>query len=301
MLDAERERLETLNEDEAIRGTQAATEVTQPFDTSTDDEGSRAKRLAVAKTVIARAGLGEVGEVTVRPVELTRVDDCTTHRRTITAEVLRQRVDHDVSTMINGPAEHRCQRIIYGEGEAVSMGNISYSGDIDEVELGVAQRLSVDELGIGLDSCLEVLRILGIDEGRRDTEAGQRDAQEIIRTAVDAGGGYDMVTSAQQGEDRRSDSAHAACRSDGTYTTFEGCQALLQDVGRGVIEAGIEVCRDLQVKDPSSVVSTIKSEGIRLIKGHCSRAAVCSGIESVVEGQGRYVLAHCLRRCLWGE
>ena len=110
-----------------------------------------------------------------------------------------------------------------------------------------------------------------------------------------------MVPSAQQGEDRRSDSAHAACRSDGSDTTIESCQALLQDVGRGVIEARIEVGRDLQVKDPSSVVSTIKSEGIRLIKGHCSRATVCSGIESVVEGQGRYVLAHCLRRCLWGE
>ena len=301
MLDAERERLKTLNKDEAIRGAQAATEVTQPFDTSTDDEGSWAKRLAVAQTVIARAGLGEVREVTIRPVKLTRVDHCTTHRRTITAEVLRQRVDHDISTMIDGSAEYGRQRIIYGEGEAVSMGNISYSGDIDKVELGVTQRLSVDELGIGLDSCLEVLRILGIDEGRRDTEAGQRDAQEIVRTAVDAGGGDDMITSTQQGKNRRSDSAHATCRSDGTDTTFESCQALLKDVGRGVIEAGIEVGRDLQVKDPSSVVSTIKSEGIRLIKGHCSRAAVCSGIESVMEGQGRYVLAHCLRRCLWGK
>ena len=65
MLDAERERLKTLDEDEAIRGTQAATEVTQPFDTSTDDEGSWAKRLTVAQTVIARAGLGEVREVTI--------------------------------------------------------------------------------------------------------------------------------------------------------------------------------------------------------------------------------------------
>ena len=301
VLNTERERLETLNEDEAIRGAQAATEVTQPFDTSTDDEGCRAKRLAVAQAVIAWARLGEVREITVRPVELTRVDHCTTHRRTITAEVLRQRVDHDVSTMIDGAAEHRCQRIIYGEGEAVSMSNISNSGDIDEVKLGVAQRLSVDELGIGLDSCLEVLRVLGIDEGRRDTEAGQRNAQEIVRTAVDAGGGDDMITSTQQGKNRRSDSAHATCRSDGTDTTFESCQALLKDVGRGVIEAGIEVGRDLQVKDPSGVVSTIKSEGICLIKRNCSRAAVCSGIESVVEGQSRYVLAHCLRRCLWGE
>ena len=157
MLDAERERLKTLNEDEAIRGAQAATEVTQPFDTSTDDEGSWAKRLTVAQTVIAWAGLGEVREITVRPVELTRVDHCTTHRRAITAEVLRQRVNHDVSTMIDGSAEYGRQRIIYGEGEAMCVSNISYSGDIDEVKLGVAQRLSVDELGIGLDSSSKFL------------------------------------------------------------------------------------------------------------------------------------------------
>ena len=74
--------------------------------------------------------------------------------------------------MIDGAAEYGRQRIIHDEGEAVSMNNISYGRDIDEVELGVAQRLSVDELGIGLDSCLEVLGILGIDEGSRDTEAG---------------------------------------------------------------------------------------------------------------------------------
>lgn len=74
--------------------------------------------------------------------------------------------------MIDGSAEYGRQRIIYDEGEAVSMSNISYSCDIDEVELGVTQRLGIDELSIGLDSCLEVLRILGINEGRRDTEAG---------------------------------------------------------------------------------------------------------------------------------
>ena len=52
------------------------------------------------------------------------------------------------------------------------MGNVSYGRDIDKVELGITQRLGIDELGIGLDSCLEVLRILGIDEGRREYRGG---------------------------------------------------------------------------------------------------------------------------------
>ena len=93
---------------------------------------------------------------------------------------------------------------------------------------------------------------------------GERDAQEIVRTAIDA---WEEATIWSPARSRVkivvAIARHTTCRSDGTDTTFKGCQALLEDVGRGVIEAGIEVGRDLQVKDPSGVVSTIKSEGIR--------------------------------------
>ena len=90
MLDAECKRLHPLDEDEAIRWAQATPQVTQPFDTSTDDERSRPEGLAIAQAVVAWAGFGEVRELTIGPVELTRVDDRTTHRRTIATEVLRQ-------------------------------------------------------------------------------------------------------------------------------------------------------------------------------------------------------------------
>ena len=148
--------------------------------------------------------------------------------------------------------------------------------------LRVAQRLSVDKLGIGLDSCLEVLRILGIDEGRRDTEAGQRDAQEIIRTAVDAGGGDDMIPRTQQREDGRGDGAHPAGGSDRPDPAVDGCQALLQHVGRGIVEARIEVAGLGEIEDTGRMVAALEGEGIALIDGYGGSAEVLGGFEPCV-------------------
>ena len=138
MLDAECKCLQPLDEDEAICWAQAAPQVTQPFDTSTDDERSRPEGLAIAQAVVAWAGLSEVGELTIGPVKLTRVDDRTTHRCTIPTEVLRQRIDHDVSTMLNRTAEHRRQRIVYDQGEGVCVCHVRHRCDVHEVELRIA-------------------------------------------------------------------------------------------------------------------------------------------------------------------
>ena len=73
------------------------------------------------------------------------------------------------------------------------MGHICHRSDIDEVKLRIAQSLGVHELRIGLDCGFEGLRIVCIDEGRRDPKAGKSDAQEIVRTPIDARRSHNMV------------------------------------------------------------------------------------------------------------
>ena len=139
-----RERLQPLQHEEAIGRADAAPEVAQPLDTSTCDEGGRAEGLTVDEPVVTGAGLGEVGELTIRPVELSRVNDRTAHRGTVAAEVLRQRIDDDIRAVLDGLEEDRRQRVIHHQREAMCMGDIGYGTDVDEVQLGVPQRLGVD-------------------------------------------------------------------------------------------------------------------------------------------------------------
>ena len=193
VLDTQSECLQPLDNEEAIRRAKASTDVTKPFYTSSDDEGRWPEGLAVAQAMVPWAGLGEVGELPIRPIELPRVDDSTTHRSTIAREVLRQRIDHDICSVIDRTAEDRRQGIVHHERQAVCMGHICHRSDIDEVELRIAKRLGVHELRIGLDRSFEGLRIVCIDEGRRDPEAGKGDAQEIVRTPIDARRSHDMI------------------------------------------------------------------------------------------------------------
>ena len=104
-----------------------------------------------------------------------------------------------------------------------------------------------------------------------------------------------MIPSTQQGEDGRSNGTHTAGGSDSTDTTFEGCETLLQDIGRRIIEARVEVSGDLQVKDTCCMVATLEGEGIGLIERYSRGAVVSCGFVGVMEGGGGYVLAHCLQ------
>ena len=94
--------------------------------------------------MVAGAGLGEVGELTIRPVELPRVDDRTTHRSTVAAEVLRQRIDDDIRAVLDRLEEDRRQRVIHHQRQAMRMGDVGHGTDVDEVQLRVPQRLGID-------------------------------------------------------------------------------------------------------------------------------------------------------------
>ena len=89
-----------------------------------------------------------------------------------------------------------------------------------------------------------------------------------------------MIPRTQQREDGRGDGAHTAGGSDRPDPAFDGCQALLQYVGRGIVEARIEVAGLCEVEDTSRVVAALEGEGIALIDGYGGSAKVLGGLEA---------------------
>ena len=91
-----------------------------------------------------------------------------------------------------------------------------------------------------------------------------------------------MIPRTQQRENGRGDGAHAAGRSDRPDPAVDGCQALLQYVGRGIIEARVEVAGLGEIEDTGRVVAALEGEGIALIDGYGGSAEVLGGLEPCV-------------------
>lgn len=91
-----------------------------------------------------------------------------------------------------------------------------------------------------------------------------------------------MIPRTQQREDGRGDGAHTAGSSDRPDSAFEGCQALLQHVSRGIVEARIEVAGLCEVEDTGRVIAALEGEGIALIDGYGGSAEVLGGLEACV-------------------
>ncbi len=93
---------------------------------------------------------------------------------------------------------------------------------------------------------------------------------------------YGLDESAWQSEAQMFDLVHAMRARIVQSPAFDGRQALLQHVGRGIIEARIEVAGLCEVEDTSRVIAALEGEGIALIDGYRGSAKVLGGLEACV-------------------
>ena len=148
-LDPQRERLEALQEQEAVEGAQGGAQVAQSLHAELDDEGEVADRFDVADAVIGGIRLHEVGEAPrCPPVERAAVHHDPADRRAVPADPLRGRVDDDVRAVPDRPAEERSERVVDDQRDPVGMGHVGDRGDVGHVQARVADRLDVDRLRV---------------------------------------------------------------------------------------------------------------------------------------------------------
>ena len=68
------------------------------------------------QTVVARVALSELREAAVAPVEVAAVDDCAAKRGAVAADPLRERLDDDCCTVLDGTREiRRRERVVDNE------------------------------------------------------------------------------------------------------------------------------------------------------------------------------------------
>ena len=243
-LDAQGKRLQTLEQQERVERRQRCTLVAQKGRAGLGDVRGRAARVGEHDAVVGGVRLGQAREaVGMRcPVELAGIHNHAAHDGAVSAHELGGRVDHDVGAVLDGTQQvGRGERGVHDERQAVTMGDLGPTLEVKHVGVGVAERLGIEQLGVGLDGGLNGGEVVGTHEGGGEALLNKRVAEEVHRAAVQVGGGHDVVAGRCDVLHGNGDGSRAAGHAKRTHTALERRDALLKDRGSGVGEARVDV------------------------------------------------------------
>ena len=91
----------------------------------------------------------------------------------MTADELRGRVYHYVSTMLNRPDQVRCaEGVVDNQGDIVLVSHLSQCVNIRHVTVRVAEGLGIDGFCVGADGSLYGGKVVHVDDGVGNTLIG---------------------------------------------------------------------------------------------------------------------------------
>ena len=176
-------------------------------------------------------------------------------------------------------------------------------GDFLEGEDGdirVAQRLAVEDLGVGADGLLEVARVGRIDEGHVDADAREGVVELVVGAAVQPAGGDDVIAGAAQGQDRLGLGGVPDAGGQRADAAFQVGQALLEHIGGRVHDAGVDVAELLQGEQVGGVLGALELVAGGLVDRHGAAAGGRVGLLAGVQLAGveakLAICAHLLDR-----
>lgn len=112
----------------------------------------------------------------------------------MSANELRRRMHDDIGAMLDRTEQERArERIVHDKRQAMLMGNGRDRLNIEQVALRIADALGEQRLRLVGNRLAEIIRIARIDEPDGDAELLQRRREQIVRSAIQAGGRYDLI------------------------------------------------------------------------------------------------------------
>ena len=148
------------------------------------------------------------------------------------------------------------------------MGHLGPGLDVEDIGVGVAERLGVEELGVGLDGGLDGVEVGRVDEGGREALLGEGVLEEVERAAVEVGGGDDVVAGGGDVLDGDGDGGRARGHAERAHAAFEGVHALLEDGDGGVGEARVDVAGLGEAKAAGGGGRVLEDVGACEVDGH---------------------------------
>ena len=185
------------------------------------------------------------------------------------------------------------------------MSNLADSIEVRNVQTRVPNRLHEERFGVFVDGLTEIFRVALIDKFHIDAELGQRVVKQVVGAAIETGRRDNVLARMAQVHDGQRLGSLTRRGRQGPRSPFEQRESLLEDVGRGVHQAGVDIAEFLQSEQPRGVIAVIEDVRGRLIQRQGARIGRRVGDLSAVQAQCRQfpgLIAHeSLQRCLNGE
>ena len=150
----------------------------------------------------------------------------------------------------------------------VLMGDGGDGFEVRQVGVRVAEGLEIDELGVLLDGILELLRVLGGDEGGGDAVARQGVTQQVEGAAIDVLGRHDVVAALRDVTHGILHGGGAGSDRQAGGTAFEGGDAILEHTLGGVGQTAVDVARVSQTEAGLGVIEVMEDVAGGLVDRH---------------------------------
>ena len=157
--------------------------------------------------------------------------------------------------------QDRRERVVDQQRQPELVGRIGDGPDVRDVEARVADRLDVEGPGPVVGQGGEVLGRVALDPSHLDPEAGQGVGEQVVGAAVQAGRADDVVAGTCQVEDRQGFRCLSAGQSEARHAALERRDALLEDVGGGIHDPGVDVPELLEREEPRGVAGVLEVVG----------------------------------------
>ncbi len=249
---AQRERLESLDEEERVERRDRRADVSLVLEAGLQDVLRGAERLGELRedrAVVARVGLGEVGEApTARVVELPPVDDDPADRRAVTADELGRRVHDDVGAVLERAAQvGRGERAVDHERDVVLVRDRGHALEVEHVALRVPDALPVEGPRVRANRGAPGVEVVGVvDEADLHPELRERVVQLVVRAAVEGGRRHDVPSALGQVGERHELRGLPARGRQGADPALECRHPVLERRLRGVHDPRVDVAELLE-------------------------------------------------------
>ena len=271
---AQRQGFDALQDLPGVERRERGAGVAQRHDPRAGDVGRRAQRLGIDHAVVAHVRLVQALEarLVLGPGELAAVDDGAAQRGAVPAQVLGQRVHHDVGAVLERPDQvGRAHGVVDDQRHAVLVRDGRHAGDVGDVAGRVADGLHVHGLGALVDQLGEAGRVAVVGKAGLDAVLRQRVREQVVGAAVQCRAADDVVAHLGDGLQRVQDGRLAAGHRQRADAAFQRRHALFQHVGGGVRDAGVDVARHLQVEQVGAVLRAVEGVSHGLVDRHRHR------------------------------
>ena len=208
--------------------------------------------------------------------------------------VLGGGVRNDVGAPLKGTAHHgRREGVVDHQRHAVVMRGLGKALNIEHGEGGIGDGLAKDELGVGLEGCLELLiGAVGGNERAGQPHTAHGVGEQVVGTAVDGRACDHVIAGTGHVKDREEVRSHARAREHRCGAALHLADLGGNQIARGVLQTAVEIARLLQVKQLAHVLGRVVLPRGGLVDGHLARLRISRVIPALNTRRTDGLLAH---------